>query len=173
MVLPLSRYHKLLQKDSNAMYDNLPYRLGVGIMLLNTSGDVFVGKRIDTTSEAWQMPQGGIDDGEDPLVAAIREMAEEIGTDKAEVIAESSNWYDYDLPEDLITKLWSGRFRGQRQKWFCLRFVGNDSDINIATAHPEFCKWQWVKMQELPNLIVPFKRQLYQALVDEFRPYID
>lgn len=154
------------------MYKNLPYRPGVGIMLLNSENNVFVGKRIDTTSEAWQMPQGGIDDGEEPLAAAMREMAEEIGTDKAEIIAESRGWYDYDLPEELIPKLWGGRFRGQRQKWFCLRFTGSGSDINIDTGHPEFCQWQWARMQELPDLIVPFKRQLYQALVDEFMEYV-
>ncbi len=147
---------------------DLPYRAGVGIMLLNTDNKVFVGKRIDTSSEAWQMPQGGIDEGEDPATAAIREMQEEIGTDKAEIIAESQGWYDYDLPDHLIGKLWGGRFRGQRQKWFCLRFTGVDSDINIETSHPEFCQWQWAEMQQLPNLIVPFKRQLYQAIVDEF-----
>lgn len=141
-------------------------------MLLNAENKVFVGKRIDTTSEAWQMPQGGIDEGEEPLPAAMREMVEEIGTNKAELIAEGKGWYYYDLPEDLIPKLWGGQFRGQQQKWFCLRFTGSDNDINIQTGHPEFCKWQWVKMQALPDIIVPFKRKLYQALVEEFKQYI-
>lgn len=154
------------------MHQNLPYRAGVGIMLLNDKNRVFVGKRIDTASEAWQMPQGGIDDGEEPQVAAFREMLEETGTDKASLIAESRDWYDYDLPEHLVGKLWGGRFRGQRQKWFCLRFTGNDADINIETEHPEFCQWQWAEMENLPNLIVPFKRQLYSAIVDEFAPYV-
>lgn len=154
------------------MHKGLPYRPGVGIMLLNAENKVFVGKRIDTTSEAWQMPQGGIDEGEEPLPAAMREMAEEIGTDKAEMIAESKGWYYYDLPENLVPRLWGGRFRGQQQKWFCLRFTGSDSDINIETGHPEFCRWQWVQMQELPDIIVPFKRELYQALVEEFKEYV-
>lgn len=152
------------------MYKDLPYRPGVGIMLLNDKSKVFVGKRIDSMTEAWQMPQGGIDEGEEPQIAAFREMQEEIGTSKAEIIAESNDWYYYDLPDDLIPKIWNGRFRGQRQKWYCLRFTGTDADINIATSHPEFCQWQWIKMEELPGIIVPFKQKLYQALVDEFLP---
>ncbi len=152
--------------------ENLPYRAGVGIMLLNANNRVFVAKRIDTISEAWQMPQGGIDDGEDAEVAALREMKEEIGTDKAEIIAESKDWYHYDLPEYLIPKIWNGRFRGQRQKWFFLRFLGSDADINIETEHPEFCQWKWAEVESLPDLIVPFKRKLYQDLIDEFRQYI-
>lgn len=151
---------------------DLPYRAGVGIMLLNNNNQVFVGKRIDTMSEAWQMPQGGIDEGENTQTAALREMWEEIGTDKATIITESKDWYNYDLPEHLIPKLWGGRFRGQQQKWFCLRFLGNDSDINIATEHPEFCQWQWVEMESLPDIIVPFKRELYQAIINEFLPII-
>lgn len=153
------------------MYKNLPYRAGVGIMLLNDKNHVFVGKRIDSKSEAWQMPQGGIDDGEEPQAAALREMLEEIGTNKATIIAESAGWYDYDLPEHLVPKLWNGQFRGQRQKWFCLRFTGVDSDINITTEHPEFCHWAWTEIENLPNIIVSFKRQLYQAIVDEFINY--
>jgi len=147
---------------------SLPYRDGVGIMLINNEGKVFVAKRIDMTSEAWQMPQGGIDAGETPMQAALRELKEETGTDKASVIRESHDWYYYDLPDDLISKVWGGRFRGQRQKWFSMRFSGTDSDINIETEHPEFCEWRWVPMQQLPDIIVPFKRTLYQALVDEF-----
>ncbi|MEQ1790446.1 MAG: RNA pyrophosphohydrolase, partial [Rickettsiales bacterium] len=151
---------------------NLPYRPCVGIMLLNDKNHVFVGKRIDTKSEAWQMPQGGIDDEEEPVAAAMREMLEETGTNKATIIAESSQWHDYDLPEHLVPLLWNGRFRGQRQKWFCLRFTGNDSDININTENPEFCEWQWTEMQNVPNLIVPFKQKLYQNIVSEFTQYI-
>lgn len=149
------------------MYKNLPYRSGVGIMLINNNGQVFAGKRIDAKAEAWQMPQGGIDEGEEVLVAAFREMEEEIGTNKAELIYESEGWYDYDLPEDLVSKLWKGKFRGQRQKWFALRFTGVDADINIATKHPEFCEWRWVDMDKLPDLIVPFKRELYIAIISE------
>ena len=147
----------------------LPYRDGVGIMLLTHDGRVFVARRIDTTSEAWQMPQGGIDPGESPLAAAKRELKEETGTDKATLLRESKNWLTYDLPEELIPKLWDGRFRGQKQKWFAMRFTGADSDINIHTPHPEFCEWRWAAMEELPDIIVPFKRTMYQALVDEFK----
>jgi putative (di)nucleoside polyphosphate hydrolase len=151
--------------------NHLPYRPGVGIMLINRDGRVFVAKRIDTISEAWQMPQGGIDDGEDPRTAALRELEEEIGTNRAEIIAESADWYSYDLPDEIIPKIWGGKYRGQKQKWFALRFTGSDADINIQTAHPEFCEWKWVPMHELPNLIVPFKRELYAALVAEFTPF--
>lgn len=148
--------------------ENLPYRAGVGIMLLNNNDDVFIAKRIDSLSEAWQMPQGGIDDGEVAREAALREMLEEIGTNKAEIIAESKDWYSYDLPEHLIPRIWGGKFRGQRQKWFCLRFLGSDADINILTEHPEFCEWKWAAAKTLPDVIVPFKRQLYKDLIGEF-----
>lgn len=146
-----------------------PYRPGVGIMLLNAANEVFVAKRIDMTSEAWQMPQGGIDEGEDPRTTALRELEEEIGTCKASIIAESREWLVYDLPEHLVPIIWHGRFRGQRQKWFLMRFEGTDADINIATEHPEFSEWKWVAMETLPDVIVPFKRQLYVDIVEEFR----
>lgn len=149
----------------------LPYRSGVGIMLINREGRVFVAKRIDTVSEAWQMPQGGIDEGESPTDCAWRELKEEIGTDKAELLAESDDWMTYDLPDDLIPKIWGGRYRGQKQKWFAMRFTGTDADINIETEHPEFSEWQWLEMQKLPDIIVPFKRVLYQRLVEEFRRF--
>lgn len=152
------------------MKKNLPYRSGVGIMLINKNGNIFVAKRIDTKAEAWQMPQGGIDDGEDAKTACLREMLEEIGTNKAEIIGESTDWYSYDLPDNLIPSIWGGKFRGQRQKWFALRFLGEDADINIATEHPEFCEWQWAEPNTLPDLIVPFKRELYRNLVTEFSP---
>ncbi|MCW0181561.1 MAG: RNA pyrophosphohydrolase [Zavarzinia sp.] len=148
----------------------LPYRPCVGIMLINPEGLVFVGQRIDNLVEAWQMPQGGIDEGEDPRTAALREMGEEIGTEKAEFIAESSGWLNYDLPVDLIPRVWKGRYRGQRQKWFAMRFLGTDADINIETSHPEFAAWRWVEHQALPDLIVPFKRDLYREIVAEFAP---
>ena len=146
----------------------LPYRRGVGLMLLNRRGQVFVAQRIDTPSAAWQMPQGGIDPGETPRQAARRELREETGTDKAEFIAESRDWIRYDLPTDLVPKLWGGRYRGQEQKWFALRFLGTDADIDIAGEEPEFSAWRWAELAEIPDLIVPFKRALYQKLVAEF-----
>ena len=149
-------------------YAERPYRPGVGIMLLNAASDVFVGQRIDNPADAWQMPQGGIDSGEDPQAAAWREMKEETGTDKAELLAESRGWLNYDLPLDLADRIWKGRFRGQRQKWFAFRFHGDDDDIRIDTEHPEFRAWRWAAMRELPTLIVPFKRKLYADLLREF-----
>jgi putative (di)nucleoside polyphosphate hydrolase len=145
-----------------------PYRPGVGIMLLNRASDVFVGQRIDNPADAWQMPQGGIDAGEEPLVAAWREMKEEVGTDDAALVAESRDWLHYDLPAELADRIWKGRFRGQRQKWFAFRFLGSDRDIRIDTPHPEFRAWKWAALAELPSLIVPFKRQLYADLLVEF-----
>jgi putative (di)nucleoside polyphosphate hydrolase len=149
-------------------YEERPYRPGVGIMLLNADDEVFVGQRIDNPADAWQMPQGGIDAGEDPLTAAWREMREEIGTAKAELLAESRGWLNYDLPPDLADRIWKGRYRGQRQKWFAFRFRGIDDDIRIDTPHAEFRAWKWAAMRELPNLIVPFKRKLYGELLVEF-----
>lgn len=151
-----------------AQSKNLPYRPCVGIMLLNAANQVFVAKRIDNPTDAWQMPQGGIDKGEEPDQAALRELEEEIGTNKAHILCESDGWHNYDLPKDLIGKIWKGKYRGQTQKWFALRFDGQDQDVNIATKHPEFSEWKWCDIQEVPNLIVPFKKKVYQAVVTEF-----
>lgn len=145
-----------------------PYRPGVGIMMLNPQGEVLVAQRIDNPTDAWQMPQGGIDDGEAPLDAAWREMREEIGTDKAALAAESRGWLSYDLPSDLADRIWKGRYRGQRQRWFAFRFLGQDRDIDLATADPEFSAWKWAEARDLPRLIVPFKQQLYRDLLVEF-----
>ena len=155
------------------MSDQTPgYRPGVGIMLLNRAGEVFVGRRIDMpTMPAWQMPQGGIDPGETPLDAALRELKEEIGTDKVQLLGESQGWLRYDLPAELSRGIWGGRYRGQRQKWFAMRFTGDDSDIDLATEHPEFDAWKWVRPERLPEIIVPFKRQLYFDILTEFRIY--
>lgn len=150
----------------------LPYRPGTGVMLLNAGNDVFVGKRIDTTQEAWQMPQGGIDEGEGIEESAFRELEEEIGTGNAKVLARTKGWLTYDLPESLIPKVWGGRYRGQKQVWFLMRFLGSDSDIDINTEHPEFRDWKWVPMEKLPKMIVPFKRPLYERLLKEFLPYL-
>lgn len=151
---------------------DLPYRPGVGMMLFNNEKRIFVAKRIDMRAEAWQMPQGGIDKGEEPRPAAIRELTEEIGTGKATIIAESKEWYTYDLPADLIPKVWGGKFRGQRQKWFLMRFDGTDEDIDIETEHPEFLEYKWALPEELPKIIVPFKQKLYEQLVEEFLPHL-
>jgi putative (di)nucleoside polyphosphate hydrolase len=151
------------------------YRPGVGILLLNRDRRAFVGRRIGMPAglAAWQMPQGGIDPGEEPRAAALRELGEEVGTAKAEILAETRSWLCYDIPSDIAGGLWGGSYRGQRQKWFAMRFLGDDRDIDLAAhAHPEFDAWQWVAPERLPELIVPFKRQLYRDILAEFRAWI-
>ena len=144
------------------------YRQGVGIVLLNTRGEVFVGRRADLKGDAWQMPQGGLDEDESPREAALRELKEEIGTDKADILAESRGWLKYDVPPVPTSERWSGRWKGQRQKWFVMLFKGSDSDIDLATEHPEFDAWRWVQVTDLPALAAPFKRQLYLDVIGEF-----
>jgi putative (di)nucleoside polyphosphate hydrolase len=144
------------------------YRPGIGIVLLNARGEIFVGRRADVQGEAWQMPQGGIDDRESPREAAVRELKEEIGTDNAEIIAESGRWFTYDVPEEFARKAWNGRWKGQRQKWFVMLFKGADRDIHLEGDHPEFNAWRWVLPNELPALAASFKRQLYFDIIGEF-----
>ena len=148
------------------------YRPNVGIMLIAPDRRVWVGQRSDRDAGAeqtgWQMPQGGIDKGETPVEAALRELEEEVGTDKADVVRESGQWFAYELPPALAKSLWKGRYRGQAQKWVALRFTGQDSDIDIDTRHPEFRAWRWAPASELPSLIVPFKRDVYRAVLAEF-----
>ena len=153
-------------------YGSLPYREGVGMMIVNKDNFIFVGKRIDTKIEAWQMPQGGIDQGETPSRAAIREMTEETGSPNGRIIAESNRWYSYDLPIFLIPKLWNGRYKGQKQKWFLIEYQGKDEEINLATSHPEFNEWMWISLDMLPKIIVPFKKKLYEAVIEEFKHLI-
>jgi 8-oxo-dGTP pyrophosphatase MutT (NUDIX family) len=144
------------------------YRPCVGIMLINQRSEVFVGRRTDVKEDAWQMPQGGIDLAESPEQAALRELKEEIGTDKVEILAESKSWLYYDVPSELAQKVWGTQWQGQRQKWFVMLFKGQDSDIDLATGHPEFNAWRWVSLQEVSTLAVSFKRQLYLNVLGEF-----
>lgn len=149
---------------------DLPYRLGVGAVLINADGLVLVAQRLDTPGDAWQMPQGGIDKVEDPRATVLRELEEEIGTDKAEIIGETDGWLTYDLPKEIRKTIWKGRYRGQKQKWFALRFLGCDADIDLeAHKHPEFSAWKWVAFEDVPDLIVPFKKSLYQDIVETFQ----
>jgi putative (di)nucleoside polyphosphate hydrolase len=149
------------------------YRPGVGIMLLNSAGEVFVGRRVRNGNRTWQMPQGGIDPGESPRDAALRELREEIGTDNVEFLAESRGWTRYDIPNQVKHRAWNGRWQGQQQKWFAMRFLGADTDINLQTEDPEFSAWRWIPADALPYLIVAFKRQVYQEVVHEFRGFQD
>ena len=153
----------------------LPYRRGVGIALFNHAGEVFVAQRLDSPGPAWQMPQGGIDKGEAPLDAAWRELQEETGVTSAQLLAESKGWLSYDLPPELAATLWKGKYRGQEQKWYAFRFTGAESEINVAHPagghEPEFVDWRWEKLPNLPALVVPFKRKVYERVVAEFAKF--
>ena len=153
---------------------NLPYRPAAGVMLLNREGRVWVGQRLDSTLEAWQMPQGGLDEGEDPVDGALRELEEETGIvpDLIEIIARCPVELTYDLPEDLVGKLWKGRWRGQRQTWLLARFLGTDADVNLETPEPEFRAWKWADPAELPAMIVPFKKKLYEDVLEAFADWL-
>jgi len=154
--------------------DDHLYRRGVGVMLLNADKQVWVGRRIDNPVEAWQMPQGGIDEGEDPWATALRELEEETGIPPhlVERLADCPEQLRYVLPPELHGVLWGGKWKGQLQDWYLCRFLGRDSDVDIATEHPEFCDWKWVSPRDLPDLIVPFKRELYRRLIEEFREHL-
>ncbi len=157
-------------------YAHLPYRPCAGIMLKNPQGLIFVGQRLDgsgVSSQAWQMPQGGVDDGEDAETAALRELGEETGIapHHVDIIARSAGEHLYDLPPELLGRIWKGQYRGQRQIWFLMNFLGRDEDVNIATAHQEFRDWRWAHVDELVDLIVPFKRELYSNVLKEFAPH--
>lgn len=160
---------------------DLPYRPCVGVMLINPQGLVFVGKRADVpfapegTGHWWQMPQGGLDEGEDPEAAALRELEEETGVTSASILGRTRRWYSYDLPQGLVGTAWHGRYRGQTQLWFAARFEGEDSEIDLEPKpghEREFDAWRWVRPRELPGLVVPFKRQVYEGVIREFEPFL-
>ena len=154
--------------------ESLPYRPCVGVVLINAQGLIFAGQRLDNRGDAWQMPQGGIDDGEKPREAALRELWEETGVtaDLVDFIGKTHGWVTYDLPAELLGKVWGGKYRGQKQKWFLYRYLGADSQVNIATAHPEFGAWRWIAADEMVGSIVPFKRAVYEEVVRSFRAYL-
>ena len=149
---------------------HLPYRLGVGLVIFQSDKKIFTGRRLDNTS-AWQMPQGGMDENEVPLETAYREMFEETGIskDKVSLVSITKKWYRYDLPSEIQSRFWGGKYRGQSQKWFLFKFTGEDTDINISTKMPEFCEWRWSSIDDLIEKIVPFKMELYKKVLEEFK----
>jgi putative (di)nucleoside polyphosphate hydrolase len=151
----------------------LPLRTGVGIVILNSENKVFVGKRKDNPFDKWQMPQGGTDHGESLLEAMKRELFEETSIKNIEVLKEFDHWLEYELPENLLGKIWKGKYRGQKQKWFIVKFLGNYSEIDVNTKYPEFLEWKWVDMNLLPDLVVSFKRHVYKDVLMELKKYIN
>lgn len=154
--------------------ETLPYRPCVGVVLINADGKIFAGQRLDNRGDAWQMPQGGIDDGEKPREAALRELWEETGVtaDLVDFIGKTHGWVTYDLPAELLGRVWGGKYRGQRQKWFLYRYLGTDAQVSIATTHPEFGAWRWIGADEMVASIVPFKRAVYEEVVRSFRAHL-
>jgi putative (di)nucleoside polyphosphate hydrolase len=151
----------------------LPLRVGVGVVVLNSKNKVFVGKRIDNPVNKWQMPQGGVDEGEGYPEAMRRELEEETSIKNIKVLKEFSQWLSYELPDNLLGIIWKGKFRGQKQKWFIVRFLGKENEININTTNPEFMDWKWIEMNDLPNVIVDFKRDVYEKILIELKKFID
>ena len=151
----------------------LPLRTGVGAIVLNKNNKVFVGKRRDNPGKNWQMPQGGVDKGESCIEAMKRELLEETGIKNIEILKEIDRWIEYELPDYLLGKIWKGKYRGQKQKWFIVRFIGKDEEINLQTSDPEFIEWKWIEAENLPNVIVKFKKKLYENLLPEIKKIID
>ena len=154
-------------------HKKLPLRTGVGISVLNSKNQVFVGKRKDNPFDKWQMPQGGVDADEPLLVAMKRELEEETSIKNIEVLKEFNQWLEYELPESLIGKIWKGKYRGQKQKWFVVRFLGNDDEININTKHPEFCEWKWIDLENITDLVVDFKLNVYKSVKKKVKAIIN
>ena len=155
------------------MITQLPMRKGVGVILLNKDNNVFVGKRKDNPVDKWQMPQGGIDQNESPLSAMKRELAEETSIKKIKILKEIDKWLEYELPPNLLGRIWKGKYRGQRQKWFIVKFIGNENEINLNTKHPEFIEWKWIDYNLLPDVIVDFKKEVYLKLKVELKKFIN
>ena len=151
----------------------LPLRIGVGVIVLNKKNQVFVGKRKDNPVDKWQMPQGGVNKGEDLTEAMKRELHEETGINNIKILSEIDGWFEYELPNYLLGKIWRGKFRGQKQKWFIVKFLGNDKEINLEIDKPEFIEWQWLDIENLPNVIVDFKKKVYEQLLPKIRNFIN
>ena len=151
----------------------LPLRIGVGAIVLNSENKIFVGKRADNPIDKWQMPQGGVDKGENFISAMKRELKEETSIQNIEILKQIDQWFEYELPKNLLGIIWKGKFRGQKQKWFIVRFIGNESEINLKTKHPEFIEWKWIEVDDLTKVIVDFKKDVYKKLVVEIKEFID